>query len=1589
MSNLDVDLLLSVVKGLGSQVADAKGNRVYCKDDDCLPCLKDLQRLLRQDESETKEAFQILGVYNIAASDLIPIIVTYPKETDIVYNALKVLTYLTMPIDPASENKMMQAEYMQLVKEAFMEKDAMAVIVGLVAEPLSRHPRMTEADGLIVQLIITFIRNLLTIPDRAATAGSGGDHRTRLCQALLIRMFDDNVMELLLVIAQHAHAKPFRTEAPLLMEIFQQVFKGATAAELAQATAPVVAHRQPGQARRANIVRPKGPGMANERAAMERQQQKLRQGSSGPPARHARFGGLFVRRYNAEDRGSVVRSNPLASHLPALPELKKTSKTVNEHKPAAQLQSQLVWRLRQYLEQLLEAGSFGVVMAAVLQDLKPGLHISRLSRDAFVCFFRFAKLATAFVRIQQDKAMKQKQEAKKQQQPPVNNGDTATSSAAAGDAVPPAVQCGPNGAASGSPAGAGPEAGSRSDADPEGSRKGEGQEGGSESPFACVSAIMGWETFQMVHVLWIGLVDMPGKAPEKDWDMQHESLALLKELLFALDLALYMGTPADNRAADRLQRRLLHDDMKESGLLPVVGRLLKNFNFGYQPRSHAVDLVQALHIILHMLDRLNASEAGGFLVKQKARGGGGRGRKKKPLPSTEGTPTPSEGSPKEGTPGAEDTQASPSPDSSPAVAGGRTGDPFEEAEREEEEETRRRLVREVAYDLQRRVKQELAFPAVIHFYSWLLQGFASNGVFVNHCLAAFLRRIADPAGLDLEAMLYQLSVLRVFQSILSDKVFRKQEGSGEVVHLATHVTRNLCARLVPDTPYPEDDGMMCEESDEDVEGEDEEAASRREARRRLKKETEVRQKSSAMMFIELMFWKNASVAEAIRDEYNWRDMYDKQRGKKRGLGSDGDSDGGQIGFGSSRPAKMQLMSDKQACELREVFEEVNGKKDCLQRCVTAMPGAFKKSQISRQLKAMGLKRNRLTEPQEKRLRSLFAKHHEDKGYLAILAEEMSGGFSRGQVSSQLRKLGLKQAAGSKHKGKKRKKEGGEDTSSSSSGSGSDSASLHSDSSGESEADDAEAQAQQAGDNAEGRDAGGMSADQSQHDSKGRKGSSSKKGKKQKRQDEKGTRTNINDWSSDDSDEAEPAPMPDQLDSMSDSDDDNQAAAAAAAKASNARAESAKSKKDGKLQKAGDRKRKGGSNKGKERDRTGKERAAPAQVTDWTSDDSDAEPAPLPDQLDSVSDSDQDTQAAGRRPHAVVGPNAATARQAGKQHGSSHRSRSPDDLSVALGQGSDGIDASLAGDVSDSDHQQRAKRKGRLRKARASPVQGQQAEVATSEGDDIMVELEDDVPGLDAAPEAGSNYVEQQAATAGTNSRPEQAEHMGHKRKSKGGESSTNRVNGDDAENEAPEAPKPMKRLTKQVDIPNAARSALDTLKQQRLQRQALASTAAAPKPSTLSMLPPVEDTLPPSWAPADSDRNPAPLESTMLTFADQVDGNSVRGRAMGSPPVTVAVLMSSDDDQNQTKTCRDAGRSHVTAETTVPMPMDQPQGSSKDASVTDTLINSRDEDEDATLIRQAVESQEHGDVASSPALDQEDDDALLQGLLAEEEQQSA
>jgi hypothetical protein len=46
----------------------------------------------------------------------------------------------------------------QAVREAFLARDALAAVVGMLAEPLGRHPRMTEQDAALVQLVIAFFK---------------------------------------------------------------------------------------------------------------------------------------------------------------------------------------------------------------------------------------------------------------------------------------------------------------------------------------------------------------------------------------------------------------------------------------------------------------------------------------------------------------------------------------------------------------------------------------------------------------------------------------------------------------------------------------------------------------------------------------------------------------------------------------------------------------------------------------------------------------------------------------------------------------------------------------------------------------------------------------------------------------------------------------------------------------------------------------------------------------------------------------------------------------------------------------------------------------------------------------------------------------------------------------------------------------------------------------------------------------------------------------------------------------------------------------------------------------------------------------
>ena len=284
---------------------------------------------------------------------------------------------------------------------------------------------------------------------------------------------------------------------------------------------------------------------------------------------------------------------------------------------------------------------------------------------------------------------------------------------------------------------------------------------------------------------------------------------------------------------------------------------------------------------------------------------------------------------------------------------------------------------------------------------------------------------------------------------------------------------------------------------------------------------------------------------------------------------------------------------------------------------------------------------------------------------------------------------------------------------------------------------------------------GLSGSKTTANPKQKNGSARMKAKKQKRNEKKVSHAHINDWSSDDS--AEPVPMQDQPVAMSDSDEANADKAASVDKHAVALAVKQKKKQQGEQQSAGHKRKKkgkGGNETHSKRKSGGSAKrhahAKHARASDWTTDDSsDAQFEKIIDNLEAMSESDADSQE-GNRPNAVKHTVASSLGKQGQKQvaekkslaqQSSSAERDPHRVLAAEEEEEDwGQPAAMSGD--EAQPAQQAKRKGRLRKARASPGPTQHA-AAGSEADDLMVDLEDDIPDIEM--EAERHSISREAA----------------------------------------------------------------------------------------------------------------------------------------------------------------------------------------------------------------------------------------------------
>lgn len=628
------------------------------------------------------------------------------------------------------------------------------------------------------------------------------------------------------------------------------------------------------------------------------------------PARYQFSNAVYVRRHQDSTATTIVRHKPNSHELSRTPAVVNARQAKAEVKDAAlskilnfsgtQVTKQvktLAWQLGGYVDRFLDE-AYTPLVGLIFKNVRPGLNVSEYDEQVFENFVRLVAFCTKHVRLREEKRIQEQN---------LDAGNTI---------------------------------------------------GYDKSPFECLSTTISWDAFQLVQSLLesaavaeIQYFKHNRKAPIRATSLLKSVGDMLREMLLVLDLARAVGNSADKHAAVRLQQRLVYHEGKDWGLLGSIVRSIKDYSYQAHSRSHAVNLVEALHIAMMTQDAIHKQHSSNTIIK---------GSK----PDREATD-------------ATNAEMQTSVEWSSAAA--------------------------------HWFRRNCAQPAVLQFYTWLLQGYATNNDFTNNAIVDYLQRIVlpPPTGLGLEPMLWQLSILRLFYSIMSDPLVRKQSKFAPLLKLCKIIVRSLFDRLVVGQFADEairqgDDDDAVETLHSEGNGPDDQPL-RKQIPKRI--ETEVKKECGGLGFIELLFWKSPSSAEIIADEYNWKRAVEEINNRQ---GGGAEYDEAQLAFASFRGNDKGAVAPEYFEEIRCAFETCNGMKNCLDILVEKLGGRLTKQQISSSLRHLGLKRGSLTVAQEEMVRSVYRQHCDEKikRICEVAAERLDAGFSVRQLHGQLVKLGL-------------------------------------------------------------------------------------------------------------------------------------------------------------------------------------------------------------------------------------------------------------------------------------------------------------------------------------------------------------------------------------------------------------------------------------------------------------------------------------------------------------------------------------------------------------------------------------------------------
>lgn len=758
---MEIDGLCVICAGLGIVEEDDYGNRIgYSKTEFCLDNLKDLLRFLRRDDPQTRDVFKQVCKWNVVGKDLIPIIEYCQDDRNAVLNAVKILVFLTMPIEPTSSDIAQQIEYLWGLKSLITCSNVVAIIVSLLESPLENLDcgTFSEDDWKLAQLVITLFRNVLAIQEISLQQKADGS----ACQLILLRdkflevLFRENVMDIILVMTQHidGSCSHLRQDKLVFLEIFYYIFMGQE---------PELIAKVPQNCSEENVEAEVVSSVNSLKSMMEEDRRKFTRLHN--INRHSQFSGTFTR-HTLDGSKLVLKGKPSLTSCTSLRPPKvcrgPVKKIAWDHGPLTSKNSKLLQLLHDFINQFL-SGGYNALMQLVHEDIEKEHH--SIQNNDVVVFFQVAQFAISF---QYHKFSTSK----------IIESDTGEAQTEHVDSTFfQGNMCGP------------------------------------------IAATMNEAMFQLVVTKWRYAFE--GLKETNDFKFLSAAGSLMKNMICMLDLVLKL-LPEDSKEPQtaRILLYKLFYDQTDQGMTQFLLNLLKSFNTHKQPRSDLADLVEMIYKVIQLMENLQAR--GTLRVSKKSRRGrkakaaNNEGNKQSEDQGAENkmaithneqstdVDVGENGNLKMSADGKEEISITAKADE-PEMLDLNTGtfegslsqredkklnDGYSTADSSSDEQQNR--IVEVDLKVSSLVST-FANNNIIQKICWLLKFYKSNATSTNHYIICILRRITE--DLELSPMLYQLSVLPTFYDILSEQKSSPCKEYATIVDFLTSLVRKMLRKI--------------------------------------------------------------------------------------------------------------------------------------------------------------------------------------------------------------------------------------------------------------------------------------------------------------------------------------------------------------------------------------------------------------------------------------------------------------------------------------------------------------------------------------------------------------------------------------------------------------------------------------------------------------------------------------------------------------------------------------------------------------------------------------------------------------------------